>query len=324
MNTNLELFRQWAKNEFGIQLETEKSVEEEINDLAKFVEGTSRKLALFAAEFCGIPNDVFKKKHKRSHIILDPEVNGFAYSNDNWQTFEIGVNFGLMNFLSKAIKAFIFNPDFRTYPDDSKSQDKGSYKVAISSFKKLAKAFWEQSVFECSSIPLQELPYGKIVMVSNFLVQIERYVVAHEYGHVVIHVSRREVKEYEACKRAYNRKLSEFLSGVNDEIRNSIVSKWSEESGSDIVGLQLLMKLQDDDDNRMLAYASAELMFILLNIIEEYSTKIMKKTSSYITHPPALVRLKILREIVGRSNPMDVFMTGEHFESFSQKIIKSF
>jgi len=88
------------------------------------------------------------------------------------------------------------------------------------------------------------------------------------------------------------------------------------------IGLQLLMRPQKKYDNRLLAYASAELMFILLNIIEEYSVKVKKKNYPYVTHPPALVRLRVIREVVGRSNSEEVFVIGEHFERFSQKILK--
>jgi len=118
MSKKYDLLRRWAADEFGMRIGAEETLASNVDDLSRYVEKISREFAQHAARSCGLPSNGFDHRIKQSYIIMDPEVNGFVTSSDDWETFEMGINYGLMSFVHKTVKIFIANPNFRVQSDE--------------------------------------------------------------------------------------------------------------------------------------------------------------------------------------------------------------
>lgn len=288
--------------------------------LHQIIVDLGKQLIPYTATKVRMEPDVLKNCILNVSMIMDPEVNGFARSSDNWKTFEIGINIGLMIFLHKMIKVFASRIGVMGDEGHPVENPEIPFENTISVAKRLMKAYWDQNLLSTMGFQVMQLSEEQMNISSHLLHHAECFVVAHEFGHIVINLHQAEVKELNIGIEVV-RGILEGISDLSETSKHQLTRQWGQEIGADLIGLQLVLELGKTDHDKILIYSAAELVFILQNMLETFYEKNIGENLPLGSHPPSQMRLAVLRSIVGKSNPPQVLQLGEAFAEMAEMIV---
>lgn len=168
-------------------------------------------------------------------------------------------------------------------------------------------------------ILLSRLPYRHARLI--LLTYSESFVIAHEFGHMIMHVFPNCIK----------RDLL-ILNGVEDSMVKPVLRtypcadeaatlrNWMEELAADFIGINLCANLMVNTMRRTMIQASGMISLMMCDMLEKYRGKVLGNDSMDQTHPPAELRLEVLQTLLDWPAGMDF---GGVFRKFSQQILEN-
>lgn len=281
--------------------------------LSKIVKDAAHEMLPAVSERLHCKSDNLTHRLTSVGMIEHPEVNGFVKTADNWRTFEIFLNVGLMMFFHKISKMFASRIGVMGQDMNPSEHPSIPYEEMVRVAKKLMESFWSNNLLNTVGFYSIQLSLNQNIFAGILLHFAEKFVVAHELGHVTINLSPQYPSEYEYALT--------LLNDIHIEAFQRDVEQWAEEIASDLIGLQLTVSTENDDIQRMKALLGAEFVFIVQNMLEQYFEKKFRENPPIGTHPPSKLRLALIRKAVGQSNPEGVFQVGKALESMADDII---
>lgn len=279
-----------------------------------------------AAVKIGIKTDELKSRIKKVSVIKNTEVNGHAYSSDNWKTFRIEINSGLMMFLHHMVKLFVSGAGVAEIEASGRvkkvlERSSISFEKQVSVANNLMKAYWDNALEKQRGFYFMDLSNNQIKIGGGLLHNAEHFAVAHEFGHIIIKTSSQNINELNVGLEMMRRISSDIPALTNNNVIDVIV-QWGEEIAADIIGMQLLLEVIKEDLRKILSYTAIELVFIVQHMLDTFYEKYYAKPRLYNMHPPAYLRLIALRSLLRDSNPSQLFHGGMAFEQIANSIIK--
>jgi len=302
--------------------------DESRDGLIRTVTEISERLLPYAAPRVGIAREDLEKRFKRARLVFSSDVNGYVCSRDNWQTFEVLLNRGLMMFYHKMVKVFV-GGNIGIGKGESHAIEKPlEFSRAISTCKALMEAFWEDRLEDQGGFWFAEFGETQMCMTAALVHCCECFTLAHEWGHAVIRLSNGKLVELATAKKLVEGFLSS-ISGLSAEERGRWLEYWTEEIAADLIGLHLSLELPDMHpfDNcanyKQWIYGGAEIALILIAMLEAYHDKIHHgpKMTLVRSHPPGLLRLKAIRLSPERSTFSDDLRFGQRCGAFAKKVL---
>ena len=289
-----------------------------IQPLREHFNAVAASLIALAAEGIGISAEEFRKRFKGIRLVNSTEVNGQTITMDRWQTFEITLNLGLMVFFHQMATVFASSVTF-TDDEGLRKETKIPFIKTKEVALNLMNAFWEQQLLKPGegTFHLDELSYEQGALGGGIVLCMEDFVIAHEFGHVMIHLKPIDA---DFILNYVSDELEQYSPGPFSEIRN----QWSEEFAADLLGLNLLLNaVPQSDMGRILSYGGVELVFILEDMLEEFFEKTFNQSYPAQSHPYARMRFDFLRKIMREENPKHAFQVGDTFSVLAKEILKA-
>lgn len=322
----LEQLKKRFKEEFNIDIE-DKWVDADLADVLMY---RANCLIPYVARKMGKRNDELKKCLTKLILIESPVLNGYVKTKDNWKTFQIHVSWGLMIFIHKMIKLFLCRMSVTNghcIVDEARISDE----EMLSAAERLMQAFWRGTFFQTPSISLTDLSKSQIELSTYLLHYAECFVIAHEFGHVLIETCpekiRKELLTASAAIESRNKgiKISQTKHvGVGEK---TLLESWTKELTADLLGLKLCLEQRDDDIGRMVIRSSAELVFIFMLMLEKFYEKStgqnywLHERDRGMTHPPTVLRLEFLSLFVDPLYPSYSSVLGGVFRQLGDYIL---
>lgn len=296
----------------------------QMNRLHQHIIDEAKQMMPYVAERSKIRKDVLERRLSNIRMVMQPDVNGFVTSSDDWETFEIGINYGLMIFFHKIITLFSSRSCLTSIWGNGRPIDypKQQIESIIPLARGLMQAFWQGTVLDAPWLHIGELNNNQIGIWSALLTRAERFVIGHEFGHIVIRISPTKASEFdlgiELCKAFVTSKISK----MNEHEKNLLERGWGEEIAADLIGLELSLYLANDHNTRIFTYSAIELVFIMNKMLESFYKKIMGTDPPLDIHPPSSLRLNCMRTIVEAYNPNLLEIGGARgYEIIADKIL---
>ena len=282
----------------------------------KIIVDVAKQLSPHAAKRIGANSTTFHNRLTKVAMIEEPAVNGFVKTTDNWKTYQIYVNEGLMMFCYKIAK--LFASRVAVMSDDGEPEIPFGKTAACA--KKLLAAFWSNTLYNTVGFNLMQLSNPQVMFASFIVHYAETFVVAHEFGHIVINTSSSNPLQLAFVEDA----LKAVLSGqVEHNDLDSLVSAWGQEIASDIIGLGLCLQCGDDAWDRLRIYSGVQFLFIAQNMLETFYEKTFNRPPPTGDHPPSKLRLQFIRSIVNKDSPASVAQIGNALEEMSNTILEA-
>ncbi len=285
----------------------------------------AKNLMPLAAIKAGLSKEAFASGFKRAGMVRDRSVNGYARSSDNWRTFEIGINEGLMLFLHKMVKIFASRISFLEksgLPAKELSIPRLQAKPAV---ERLMKAFWDGDAMSGFGFKLVDLPDDQVLIAAHLLEHGECFVVGHEMAHIAINIPNTKMPDLDAMVSWVGSNLApiETEAGASHTEMRDLARRWGEEVYADYLGVDLLVSSlpKDEAGQRVLAFSSAQLVLIIVMMLETYYQRHYTKDVPLGGHPPGLFRLRCLQLLIGRNNPPQVLQIGQFFEKVANEFL---
>jgi hypothetical protein len=312
------------RKRFNDQLKDVEFSEQALNaGMNKIVINMVDELAPPVCQRLGLDEKIFKKRLISVRMTLEPTVNGYVTTSDGWDTFEMAIHVGLMIFYHKMIKIFAGVVGVMGEDGKPKESPKIPFEDIVSVSRTLMKAFWENRLMKQEGLRLMQLSDAQIAIASLLLNYTESFTVAHELGHIVMHLSPDETPELLAGK-AIVRRIIEQTNLTNSIGGSSLHENWANEFAADLVGLGLVLQLKQlNPYTNILRYSSAELALLLQHLLESFHQKILGSPVVSDTHPPSILRISCLRTATRQSNPDTIFQLGEAFEKLANEIMNN-
>ncbi len=283
------------------------------------IDSLTQRLLPHAAKLTGITLKDFRRRLREVTLIEAQDVNGFARSTDNWKTFEIGINEGLVSFFFKMASLFVSR--FAIRKERGRTDTPISLESTAAVARDLMQAFWEGRLSEARGFDsLIELNAEQNKHLFGLTGDALCFTIAHELGHIIARIVSR-IPELGIYQKFSEDQLRTNTSVGQAEIRQ-VAEAWSHEFTADHGGLHLLMSATD---GRHSAFGAVELVFIMQIMLERYYSNYYKKTLSFPTHPPSMTRLAVLQLGAKRGKSSAVvkrlFMYSEAFEGLANMIM---
>lgn len=287
--------------------------------LNKIIVDAAKQLSPHAAKMVGANSTTFYKHLKKVGMFERPAVNGYVKTNDNWKTYQIYVNEGLMMFCHKFVKLFASRV---VAMSDGKPKEHAEIPVSrtVACAKQLLAAFWSKTIYNTVGFNLMQLSDFQVKFAGITLHHAETFVVAHEFGHIIINTSSSKPPQLAFAEDALKTILSR-QSEQND--LDSLVSAWGQEIASDLIGLGLCLQCGGDDWDRIRIYSGVEFLLIAQHMLETFYKKKFNRQPPTGDHPPSKLRLEFIRSVVNRDNPASVAQIGNALEELSNNILES-
>lgn len=299
----------------------------------KILQSILSRLLPFAAKAMGITVTALKGRVPCIRVMFLPSVNACRDPVSG----RIEVYIGLMTFFHTIITALVARLGLGTLDGRGTKRVVHEPTVPFETTCTLADRvmtdFYQEKL--CAGRPegtlLTYLADHQLLFWRSFLDYSEAFVVAHELGHVALSLCP-EKTDIDIALVA-SQQLLASQEGLSDDQRQERVEQWPDEIAADLFALRLLPGIGEDNlqrmlpgiggDNlqRILAYSAAELTFIMMNMLEEFGKRRMGQKPPTAEHPPALVRLALLRLATVGSNPPEIFQIGQALYQQSENIL---
>ena len=282
------------------------SGEELSRGMRQIISDFAKQLMPFAAARIGIEHRELANRFLGVRLEESHKVNGRVRSFDNWDTFEIVINLGLMIFFHKMMKVFVSTFGFGDDEEHATERPIEPFDKTVSVCKGLMEAFWEDRLLTQGGFWFAEFGKMQMRMTADLVHCCECSVIAHELGHVVRKLSKIEVAEFAAAREIVDGYMT-FVYGLDEDAKNQMAESWTEEICADLIGLQLCLAQPNTAppyshwrNHRLTLYGGAEIAIILPAMLEDYDWKMRQggptiRISPISSHPPNLLRLKAIR-----------------------------
>lgn len=262
---------------------------------------------------------------RRLKIGLDDAlwINGKTTSEDKWQTFEVKLSTGLLLFHYKMVKLFVSRMTIVADENEIVDETRISNDEMLSTARRLIQAFWTQDesmerFLRSPDFPLERLTKSQIELAASLLHHAEEFVVAHEFGHILMNAApetvKREMLIVEGAKESMVRVVFDQHEGHGN---TAILRYWMDEIAADFIGVSLCEELVDDQIQRIAIHGSAMMSLVMCDMLEKYYRKLTTKSSESRTHPPSGLRLDVLQTLSGWT----AGQLGTSFRQFSDYIM---
>lgn len=284
------------------------------------LEDMAKEMLPHVALGLGIKQDALEKRLLGLGVKEIPEVNGRTHTSDDWKTFGIDINLGLMLFTHEMVK--LFATRLGVMDDDGNPVETPAipFENSASTTKRLMKAFWDGNLVEEQGFELMELSETQVLISSGLLRDAECFVVGHEFGHIVIHTSPRKVSELELGMTTVRKALASAPE-LSETTKNLLAQEWGEEIAADLIGLQLSLVRKDNLSGKILGYSAAQLVFIMQSMLETFYEKTRQESPPIGSHPPAQFRFNCLRSILNATYPPQALELGDSFKQLADALL---
>jgi len=251
-------------------------------------------------------------------------ISGLTMSEDKWQTFEIRLSTGLLLFHYKMVKLFMSR--MTVVGDGNKVVDETRFSddEMLSTAKLLMQAFWEEDgsrehFFRVPGFSLLRQTKHQIELSAHLLIYAERFVVSHEFGHILLKATpdrvKREMRIVEGAKESM---VQPVLNKQERHGNTAILQDWMEEITADFIGVSLCKELSTNDVAQMVIHSSAMMSLVMCDMLENYYRKLTGTSWEYRTHPPSHLRLDVLQTLSDWPAGHDM---GTSFRQFSDYVM---
>lgn len=258
----------------------------------------------------------------------EPLCNGFSSSKDNWRTFEIGIGRPMTRLLHRMNKLFMSLVNLHVVDDEggitdqTSSKGRSSEEIGEEVTRQLS-AYWEGRFEEIGSlVRAEDLSEAQLTLAAQLLHFAEMFVMAHEFGHVIVNSKQRNVPEYAHGDNV----VRQILSRTSTELAQNekLVARWAEELAADLLGIQITLACVPSGMLRLLAFSAVEMVILIDMLLTQFHTKYYGRPIEDTTHPPAMLRLQMLRSTAADYQQWsgDGMYLGTFFESTVQNWIE--
>lgn len=293
--------------------------EQAATGLDTILQYTVKKLTPYAADAADMTHDQLQSRIIDVKLIDVVCINGYVSSSDNWHTFQLHINSGLMHFVHEMCKLFSVTCALPTNPMSTSTGNKIGWDSLVATAKKLLKAFCEGDM-PIVGIHLSSLDNYQ-TRLNGFLVHFtEAFIISHELSHIVLKISPNE--------GVYDKRISSLEQMLKDRgfdrsQQRKFAIKWDEEFNADVLASALLCKYVSENFREknidLLAIACSELVFILFDMLELFYQGNYGRGCDLAEHPDSRLRLDFLR---GFYQPGPVFQ-GHEFEQLASRILSA-
>jgi len=276
-----------------------------------------QELLPYTAARIGITLQELEHRLLETTLLPLSSMNGRTYSLDNWRTFRIEINLGLMVLIHSMSKMFACNV---TSEPDAKEKGVFSFKEIVSTATSWIHAFWRQQFVLHPSIDLARLNADEWVLSAVIRDSAERFVIAHELGHVVIKMKSNNVPEWERAQLEVRRHYYK-RRGFEDPGQKNVLKRWTEEIAADLIGLDLCHGPHPGSFSIDHEFLGIETLLVMQTMLENVYERTNGRAPTHI-YPPSRYRLDVLRRRVDDLVPQRIFSDiGRGMEKFSNQIL---
>lgn len=322
MKDPLEWIGKGLRDKFGNLAPSPSSLsEKEVKrSISQTIEVGIDELLPIAAKEIGISKNELGKRLNGRRFIFNADFNGSTSSSDGWATFDIRINLGLIQFYFHMVKIFATRIGVMETAENAAEGSQITFDRTVQGTKDLMRAFFDGKILSHEGLPIIDLSKNQLIIADKILREINIFVLAHEFGHIVIHAKRVGADELEAATDIVNQVLVDTFQLPEGEMTR-VKESWSEEIAADFIGVKLSLARHNNDMDRILAYSSSELFFIILNMLETFYARSYGQPTLVGTHPPSKIRLEILRLAAKDNNP-SAYQMGQAFEQVANLILE--
>lgn len=288
--------------------------------ISQTIEAGIDELLPIAAKEVGISKTELEKRLIGRRFVFNADLNGSTSSTDRWATFDIQINLGLTQFYFHMVKMFATRIGVMGTATNAAEGSRITFDRTVQDTKDLMRAFFDSHLLSHQGMPIIDLSKNQLIIADKILREIKIFVLAHEFGHIVIHAKGARADELESATYIVNQILMGTSQTPEGEMAR-VKESWSEEIAADLIGVKLSLARHNNDMDRILAYSSSELFFIILNMLETFYARSYGQPPSVGTHPPSKIRLDVLR-LAARDNNPSAHQMGQAFEQVANWILE--
>lgn len=268
--------------------------------------GILEEFAPPTASEIGLDREAFAKRLTRLTVAKSPFVNAFAISEDNFNTFEIRLNIGLLMYFFQIGHLFAAKIIFM----DSESgesigfAERPTYDFLADAFQRLAQSY-VQGTIGAPILDPRTFRESQIWLAVSLTRQAESFIVAHELGHIVIRHRKSPSTELEHALKVARAVFKSSHPQMSDsEVVLAVPSDWAGEFAADLVGLKLFLNRPEfkhyfdnwgpGDAIVPNLLAGIQFSFAATDLLEAYFSRCLQRDRAASTHPPSALRDLVL------------------------------
>jgi hypothetical protein len=170
------------------------------------------------------------------------------------------------------------------------------------------------------NIPIDRLSDYHLVLHGVLLESAELFVVAHEFGHIVMHICPKQLPLQRAAASLVRQALANSAKHCQG-VEKVSETDWIDEVAADFLGLQLMLEKQKQSPLVIMDYSGIETFFILIHMLEIFHKKLRGHYPQLGSHPTSLWRLAFMRHATSTPAPALHQQLGAVFEELSREVL---
>lgn len=296
--------------------------------LFEYFKWLSEELLPYVSKIGEIDLHELKEHFRTIRLEQNTSVNCFFKPINDKNDFEIIVNSAFAVYCHKMVKLFVANFGIGGESDTDKELPILSFDETVEIANRLINGFLEQKINFTESIWLADLKPDQQDFVNTLLMNMERFAIAHEFGHALIRLTNGKSKGVSVLTFAAKDFAEKIITAgidrdeIKEQDRDEYVNNWSEEFAADLIGRILVSDLNESVVFKTNVLWAVELFFICGEMIEYYMKKSHKKDRILSkSHPNSKWRLIAINEVIEFPIPPDTYPFGPACESLAKSIV---
>lgn len=308
MNDAVDRLRNHLQSELGDTWTTtfgEQSEKEIIRNYEALWRGLLLELAGSAAAEAQVGVEKFSRMLTFRGVLNSSIVNASAEWNKDRQSYMITMNGALSRLIYQVVKLISTRVGVMGIDGHKPVSPRNTLESAIGEVRLLMDAFFDGRIMATHGYPLLELQRHQLQFIGRFSRDVDRFVLAHELGHIILMATRRQHSAYET--------MADLCRQVAMDTNVVVADSWAEELAADNIGLHLTLQTRENGMDRAAAFSSAELFCLIVGLLDRFFFVRHRSHPPLGTHPPGKIRLQILRN-AAQGSPSTLFEMGKGFE----------
>jgi hypothetical protein len=276
------------------------------------------------AKLCHSTKRQIESKFGGIRLLSEPDIEGYCISTLDQKggliNFRVELYSGIFIYPWKIAEMLATRTGFKD-PQDRSTIEEPAFSVekSIELAKRLSDAFWNNRLQELATASAVKLSKRQETFSLLLTVSALRFVLGHEFGHAAMHLKKDSLEEEEWARNNVAKivEMSDILKNVGNDKRDEIESNWWQEVAADIIGVKLSVESQKDKFQRIMAYAGAEYVLMLLHYLETRAPQMNMLGSD--SHPSPMMRAYALRGYYG-NNPASLFEFAEMIGTLAKRM----